>query len=235
MMAGKSAEGLLTASPSSDQQDSCWSKRRKMSRRQFSAVRSTAHPVYSPRAGAGRQHDLARKSASQSAAAERGIFNSTSHADTGMSRTCHPHDLVFSAAHSQEPHRTSAKQVPQLHTAVLTVPNAALPLVRATRRPPPHSVRLSLRSPNSNISDLEDDDSDSAGAVSGGSEMLDADRLELVVFPAEPLLGRFSDCFAIFAMRLRSMFSSGGNRRHRASPTVGSTSCRHRAQPMQVI
>ena len=54
---------------SSDQLDSCWSKRRKMSRRQFSTVRPTARPVYSPHAGAGGRQDLARKSTSESAAA----------------------------------------------------------------------------------------------------------------------------------------------------------------------
>jgi len=115
-------------------------------------------------------------------------------------------------------------------TAVHSTPSAALVLVQAALRPPPPRPRnvrpSSLRSANSNISDLEDEDSDSPG---GCNELLDADRLAVAAdFPAEPPLGRFSDCFAIFAMRLRSMFSSGGNRRHNASPIVGSTSCRHR-------
>ena len=116
-------------------------------------------------------------------------------------------NLVFPAAAS---HSRQLNEPRTLLKQVRNVPPAELTLVHRAR--PRHHVRLS-DSPNSNLSDLEDEDSISPGG--GGSVRSDADRLaagaplDAIVFPLLEGSCRFRDWRAIWAIRRRSMFSSG--------------------------
>jgi len=156
-----------------------------------------------------------------SSAAKNGISESTSRAVNWTSIRVRT-NLVLAATAS---HSRQLNEPRTLLRQVRNVPMAELAVVH--RAQPWHNVRLS-DSPNSNLSDLEDEDSVSPGG--GGSSVgSDADRLagaplDDVVFVLPLGSRRFRDWRAIWAIRRRSMFSSGWNRRHRASPTVGSTS-----------
>jgi len=145
---------------------------------------------------------------------QHGISESTSHHTVfGMFLP----NLVFALA--AESHSRQLSKPRMSLKLVQNVPRGEHMLVRGAR-PRQHNVRLS-HSPNSNLSDLEEEESVSPGG--GGRDRSDADRLA-ADFPLAPASRRFRDWRAIWAMRRRSMFSSGWNRRHRASPTVGSTS-----------
>ena len=112
----------------------------------------------------------------------------------------------FAAVHARVPRKQTVRES-RVHTAQHSTPTAVRAKVTT--------------SPNSNISDLEDEDSVIPDAA-GGTDTSETERLpDDDTFP----LLCFRDCRAIWAIRRKSMFSSGGNRRQSASPTVGSTSC----------
>lgn len=198
-----------------------WSKKRKKSRRPDGAAVLFTRPPHSQ--STCRSNPPARFSQKvrcrvRSTAAKTRIFDSSvPHRNRNVRDANSAQPSFFGSAFARA--TEAAENVTEISPAVAhTAPRAA-----AAWSLPLRNVRSSLESPNSNISDLEDEDSVTAG---GAGDTLDADRLAIVVFPVAPLESRrFNDCFAIFAMRLRSMFSSGGNRRHKASPMVGSTSC----------
>ena len=212
---GRKVRRRIFRSKSLDQPFS-WSKKFKMSWRNCGIVRSSTPPrllfIHS-------WHLPARPTKSTFTVHDNVAENgrSMSHAGTRMP-VCILNSLECSVPQKL---RMSVKTVQQSHG-----PRAACVQVQ-------HNVR---GRPNSNISDLDDDDSVIPGGCSGGWDTSGADRLAVAdggvadcpddVFPVPPLLGsrRFNDCRAICAIRRRSIFSSGGNRRHNASPTVGSTS-----------